>query len=168
MHRNIHFRIAVTILVLATVSSFAAPALAAQDVRYCVRTGIMYPKDHRKIQISGTMTGVKEFGPPGYGENPKTDDKYTAWILRLDDPLAVVEPRDEFHEGGKIAVKDIQVWISETYHDYAALRGKHVVIQGELGGRETSNEVRRVRIFPDVVRLGGRIACDGSEQPLKK
>lgn len=40
--------------------------------------------------LSGQVKTVLQYGPPGYGENPQADQKITAFVLKLKDPIHVV------------------------------------------------------------------------------
>lgn len=42
----------------------------------------------------GVLTTETHFGPPNFGENPKTDAKFTAWVLRTDTPVALISAGD--------------------------------------------------------------------------
>ena len=90
--------------------------------------------------------------------------------MKLDDPLRVIRHGDEFHAGGPVVMRDVQIvplkkaWAG----NFDDLRGKHVVISGRLFGSDNANHVRLVLINPDTIRPGGRIACDGSEVPAKR
>jgi hypothetical protein len=59
----------------------------------------IYKFDPAVVELVGTLTEKVYFGPPGYGENPKTDSKEQAAILQLSKPIKVVaENSDEFNE----------------------------------------------------------------------
>src|SRR6478736_2094703 len=46
--------------------------------------------------LTGTLKAEVFYGPPGYGETPKTDKKETAYILHLTKPITVIaDPADE-------------------------------------------------------------------------
>jgi hypothetical protein len=152
-----------SLMVLAVACSFAAKLAAADNPgQDCQRIG--YTANNNKIQISGLVYGQKYFGPPGYGETPKVDEKHTALILKLDDPLRVYRAASEAEKAGILVVKEIQLAGKIPDGD---LIGQHVVATGELYGWFSGYHKRPILIAADLVRPGGRIACDGSEQPLK-
>lgn len=143
----------------------AETALAASEI--CQRVGST--ENGNFIQISGILTSIPFLGAPGYGETPKIDKHYTLWILKLDEPLRVIVKKDEFQYAADRAEKEIQVWWQKNEatdrNSYFAMRGKHVVAAGELWAQMFPLEVRHIVIHPTSVRLGVRIACDGSERP---
>jgi hypothetical protein len=42
------------------------------------------------VELEGTLTIKTYYGPPNYGEHPKTDSKEAQWILRLNEPVDVI------------------------------------------------------------------------------
>ncbi len=48
--------------------------------------------------VSATMSGYvmteRDWGPPNYGENPKTDSQHTSILLKLDYPIPFCDPSD--------------------------------------------------------------------------
>jgi len=59
-----------------------------------------------QTMICGTLHDESRWGPPNFGENPKTDSKFTVWIVSLRRPVVVnfgkdirqTEQRKEFDE----------------------------------------------------------------------
>jgi hypothetical protein len=41
------------------------------------------------VQLSGTIAAEHRFGPPGYGEDPKRDEKRVIFVLKLREPVNV-------------------------------------------------------------------------------
>jgi hypothetical protein len=152
-------------IVLAAAGALLTPAGAAEKAPGCQRMGDVESRE--KIALSGTLFGETQFGPPGYGANPKTDRRDRIGILRLDDPLRVDLTLTEFHEATTIVVKEVQVVPAKPAAlNVAPLIGKHVVIKGELFEPNGDDHVRPILIFADSGQPGGRIAC-GAPPPGK-
>jgi hypothetical protein len=41
------------------------------------------------VHLSGTIVGEQKYGAPGYGENPKTDERLQVYLLKLNNPVDV-------------------------------------------------------------------------------
>ena len=46
------------------------------------------------VSLVGRLHKESHWGPPGFGEDPKADSKFTAWVLVLDKPI-------QFHLGNE-------------------------------------------------------------------
>jgi hypothetical protein len=155
-------------LMIVCLPDFAGGAAQAAP-RFCVRRGTTHIGNH--IQISGILFTQLDYGPPNYGENPKTDSKEDHIILRLDDRLRVDRKDDVFGTmPAEITVTEIQVAFVETDPKFAHqhFRNRHAVISGELYAAETAHHVRSILISASDIRDGGRIGCDGKEAPPQK
>lgn len=61
------------------------------------------------VELTGKLITKVFYGPPGYGENPKTDSKEKVAILQLTKPINVVaEKNDQFNET-RNGVKEVQL-----------------------------------------------------------
>jgi hypothetical protein len=151
-----------TLILPALIFSLAVQAKAASVAPLnCQRVGSTDREN--RIQVSGTLYEEPFLGPPNYGY-PKTDTKLHAFILRLDDPLRVMRKGGEFEDPGPLVVKEIQL-----LGDFPGkeLYQKHVIAAGGLFSQVLPWHRRAIVLFMNGrVRPGGRIGCDGSEQPL--
>jgi hypothetical protein len=153
-------------LTLVAAILFVMPAGAAEKTPFCAPASV---ERGNQIELSGTLYREPHFGPPGYGEHPRTDRKDRIAILRLDAPMRVNLPLTDFHEAGIITVKEVQIVPAKPGAlDAAGLSGKHVVIKGQLFEPNGDDHVRDILIFAASGQVGGRIACNGSEQPRGK
>jgi hypothetical protein len=48
-----------------------------------------------KVTLIGKLVSRTFYGPPNYGENPKTDSKESQYVLLLDSPIDVVGSKDD-------------------------------------------------------------------------
>lgn len=94
--------------------------------------------------LTGHITEVQYYGPPGYGENPKYDKKLTAYILELDAPIRVIE-KDPSELNFTTTTSKIQLVI----HDFSAFnkaRKNHhkVIVKGEFFSGHTGYHIRKL------------------------
>ncbi len=83
------------------------------------------------VEVKGKL-GVKTFfGPPNFGENPKTDAKERSWILSLDKPINVraKDETDPISGPSVDNVRELQLVLHEPRRE---LIGKKVIIKGTL------------------------------------
>jgi hypothetical protein len=82
-------------LVMAAGITTAQPLLAEAEVhdsqkQECVRFG-------RQATLIGRVAEESRLGPPGYGENPQTDEVMTIFVMVLDRPVCI-HPRGSGHD----------------------------------------------------------------------
>jgi len=124
--------------------------------------------DQSDVKISGRLIRRVVWGPPNFGEHPDTDKKLIVWIVRLDYPLHVLANGDIGQQPKAIIVKNIQIKRRlATAQGYDDLLSRHVVVVGRLLSQVEYDDETPVVIDASVVRVGGRIGCDGSELPPK-
>jgi hypothetical protein len=68
----------------AVVAKALEKSAAAKSCRMAITDG----QDPDAL-ISGTVVEREVWGPPNFGERPKTDSRYRVWIISLDDPIQV-------------------------------------------------------------------------------
>ena len=116
-------RIINTIFVLPLLlCGFAAPAQERGWVAY-------YPA---VVELKGTLRTKRYYGPPNYGENPKTDAKETALLLLLNQPVNVrgnADPQEKFDRQSFRNVRRIQLVFTKPWKAYL---GKTVLVKGTL------------------------------------
>src|SRR4051794_26009327 len=112
--------------VLAVISALmlAAPCIGAQDTRSpCFR----YEPD--TVQVSGTLTRHVYNGAPGYGEDPKHDEKEVGFYLDLPASICMAPGADDV-DVAKTGIRRIQLVLDQ--HGYARLRpllGKRITLR---------------------------------------
>jgi hypothetical protein len=88
------------------------------------------------VELKGTLTVKTFFGPPNYGENPKTDSKEKEWILKLNEPVDVIGD-DGYPETISVhGVRDLELVLSGRHSE---LIGKKVIAKGTLFHAQTGH-----------------------------
>jgi hypothetical protein len=83
------------------------------------------------VELEGKLSVKTFFGPPNFGENPKTDSKQRSRILSLDKPINV-RAKDETDPtlGPSVDnVRELQLIFDESLRE---LIGKKVIVKGTL------------------------------------
>lgn len=96
----------------------------------CVRYG-------EKVKLSGYVEIRTFYGPPNFGENPKTDSRLVQNILFLDEPICSKDDKDHQDEKNEIEVT-LRTDGSSDFLD--ALAGKHATVIGKLEHSEVGND----------------------------
>jgi hypothetical protein len=105
------------------------------------------------VELEGILTIKKYFGPPYYGEHPKTDKKEGQWILRLNEPVDVIGD-DRYPETMSVlGVRDIQLVLSGRHSE---LIGKEVLAKGTLFHRLTAHHHTDVLLEVQSISLRSR------------
>ena len=133
---------------LLLIALLWATALSAQAQRKQVHYG------PEKVALTGRVVSRTFYGPPGYGENPKTDSRESQYILLLDRPIDVLGSPDDEAERG---VKQITLVVS----DFKATPVRpwlhqRVVIEGTLFHAITGHHHTRVLIEVSTVGAAKR------------
>jgi hypothetical protein len=94
---------------------------------------LKYQYDTPGIQLEGTLVERKVYGPPGYGETPKKDERSTILILKLAHAITV-EPIPDAKEKNSASldvaknVREVQFFLARDKTGEArAMVGKTVV-----------------------------------------
>jgi hypothetical protein len=108
---------------LCAVHSAALP-VAAASLQY----------EPSVVELSGTVVLEEHYGPPGFGEDPRTDAVELIAVLVLDAPISVEGDADpqSLNQSSHMDVSRVQM--VRTYADppFAPYAGKHVVVSGAL------------------------------------
>lgn len=84
------------------------------------------------VKLKGKLTVELKYGPPNYGERPKTDVKVRVPVLILDEPVSVrAKPGDGFNANAVQRVRRIQLIFSPE-QPYKEFIGKKVFVEGTL------------------------------------
>ena len=121
-------------LVIPVVAALAMQSPAPQANRSsCLR----YEPD--TVQISGTLSRHMYYGLPGFGEDPKHDEKEMGFYLDLASPICMKSGGDDI-DVAKTAIRRIQLVLDQ--HGYDSLRpylGRKVTLRGTVFGAITGH-----------------------------
>jgi len=110
--------------------------------------------------ISGTVIERKVWGPPNFGEHPKTDKRYRVWIVALDNPIQVTIDSEPGYQSEKVVAREIQFRGGIlAVPDYSGLTGKHLVVRGQLAEQVWETDHTRIVIEAKEVAPGPAIYC---------
>lgn len=85
--------------------------------------------------IEGTLITRMHYGPPGYGENPNTDEKEYPFILQLDNPIKVITGEDDNFNSDISHASEIQLVLNPNKVDIESVKqykNKHIKVKGTL------------------------------------
>lgn len=86
------------------------------------------------VELKGILSVETFFGPPNFGENPKSDSQEKAWILSLDKPINVrgrTGP-DVAYEYEGVSVEDVRKLQLVLPKPHRELIGMKVIVKGTL------------------------------------
>jgi len=102
------------------------------------------PYEPTVIELSGRLTVAVKFGPPNYGEDPKTDLRLKIPILVLEEPVNVRgDPRSDVNIESVRDVKQLQL-ILPRQREWDDLVNRPVVVQGTLSHAVSGGEFTEV------------------------
>lgn len=117
------------------------------------------------VEICGTLHAEARWGPPNFGEDPKTDSKFTAWIVSLKKPVTVGAGKEIGEEHAQ-SVASIQLSFSAFDHqkllrDLKRLDKTVVVAFGRLWTATAPADVTPVVLSLERIHAAsGRGPCD--------
>ena len=91
------------------------------------------------VRVSGTLARHIYYGAPGFGEDPKHDQKEVGFYLDLATPVCMAPGRDDA-DVARSGIRRIQLVLDED--GYARLRpllGKRLTLRGTLFGATTGH-----------------------------
>jgi hypothetical protein len=90
--------------------------------------------------ITGTVTTEIYFGPPGFGEHPKTDSKEEVYILTIEKPITVISKETDENATNitKENVSRIQLIMPDNI-DASGYKNKTVRLTGTFFGAQTGH-----------------------------
>ncbi len=109
--------------------------------------------------ISGKLVRRMVWGPPNYGESPKTDAQYHAWFVVLDDSVHVMTGPDIGAPAKLTIAREIQVRRTAKQGDYFKFGNAHVVVRGKLFTQIFSGDYTPVVIMASALGSGPAIHC---------
>lgn len=102
--------------------------------------------DPAVVELEGRLTVQRRYGPPNFGEQPKTDAKVKVPIIVLKNPVNVRgTPGAAPNDVDVKRIKRIQLIFEPGQMNYAALVGKKIVVKGKLFHAHTGHH------YTDVV-----------------
>jgi Domain of unknown function (DUF4431) len=118
------FKLTIIILVvLAAVNCFQALAQGKQWLSY----------EPAPVELQGRLTVQWKYGPPNFGEQPKTDQRVKVPILVLARPINVRGTPGDAHNANAVkGARRIQLTFANLPTDYKQLISKNVVAKGTL------------------------------------
>lgn len=94
------------------------------------------------VSLTGTVRRVPAFGPPNYGESPKTDSREDYAALHLDTPICTRAPPGNVMNGSQDGLRDLQLVFTDGAP--AALVGAKVTVTGTLFSAQTGHHHTKV------------------------
>ena len=100
-----------------------------------------------KVMLRGRVVSRTFYGPPNYGENPKTDSRESQYILILNSAVDVLatggDPTDQTERG----VRRVTLVVNDfAAHPIRPLLGRRVVIEGTLFHANTGHHHTKILI----------------------
>jgi hypothetical protein len=102
----------------------------------CMTCTSASPPKHAEetVTLRGDVYSEKYFGPPNYGEHPKTDEQDIAYILHLDHPLNFVTAM-----GSDLTIEEVQLINFDS-----AIIGKSKILEGQLDQAVSGHHRREI------------------------
>ncbi len=115
-----------TIIILVVLAAVSLFETRAQDKRW-----LSY--EPATVELQGRLIVQWKYGPPNFGEQPKTDQRVKVPILVLTKPVNVRGTPGDAHNAISVeGAKRIQLTFANVGTDYKGLIGKDVVVRGTL------------------------------------
>ena len=130
---------------LAVFVLTATPALSA-----CLKF------EPAKVTLTGVIHKRVDFGPPGYGENPKHDSKETHLYLHLDKDACVdADPTDDINDEAvdKTSLVQMVYFVGQPFN--RAWLDKRVSVTGTLFHAHTGHHLTPALITPTETHVIG-------------
>lgn len=87
-------------------------------------------KEGDKVVLTGVMKKETVYGPPGWGESPKKDEKMDYWFFYPDKSLGCISDVDDSVDHSD---KKLQMIMSrEKYSKYGVLLDKNIKLDGQI------------------------------------
>lgn len=98
------------------------------------------------VELDGRLTLQSKFGPPNYGEDPKTDEKVRVPVLLLRTPISVLaNAGNDYNSTPVYNARQVQLAFITTGITHTDFIGKDVVVSGTLFHAHTGHH------YTDVV-----------------
>jgi hypothetical protein len=108
------------------------------------------------VTLTGRPVSRTFYGPPGYGEDPKTDSRESQYILILDPPVDVAgDPNEPMYAPERRVTRVTLVVFDFKAHPVKPLLGHRVEVRGTLYHAHTGHHHTRVLIqVTSIKKLG--------------
>jgi hypothetical protein len=111
------------------------------------------------VKLRGEVVRVPRYGPPGFGENPKTDEKVNVAILVPSHPIDVCGDSTSEKNGWSFHdVREIQLFYPDSL-DLTPFIGRPVVVTGALFQRLTAHHYTDVLLRLNTIRTEASRPC---------
>jgi len=131
---------------LAAVALVFSLAGGPQGAQPCLRYG------PDTVTVAGTLSRHTFYGAPGFGEDPRHDEKETGFYLELPAPVCMTSGHDD-GDTARAGIRRIQLVLDAA--GYARLRpllGKRITLRGTLSGAITGHH--HAPVLLDVEKPG--------------
>ena len=135
-------RVAAVVMV-SLLGALAPVAGSSQDKQ--IKIPDEWTDSPEKITLPGQMETKSFYGPPNFGEDPATDSIETFRLIKLDQPVLVINERT----GVESSVKELQILVdSKAAVNMKMMKdGTKVVIRGKLFFAQTGHHHTQVLII---------------------
>jgi hypothetical protein len=97
------------------------------------------------VELKGTLVMEWKYGPPNFGENPRTDAKVRVPVLVLVKPVSVrPNPQDTLNAESVEGLRRMQLNLVNLTTPYKQLIGKRVFVSGSLFQAHTGHHYTKV------------------------
>jgi hypothetical protein len=136
---------------LASLLAFVMTALVQQSGGQAV-----LKPEGKPVILTGKISFVHGYGPPGWGEDPKHDVRIVYWVIDL--PTAINTPcepeRPEWAASDCQSAKRLRLLIeghNQLLAEAKAMQGRRATVTGVLHRQDTAGEM--TPIFMDVTDI---------------
>src|SRR5205814_765460 len=153
-------------LLIFTVGLDSAPLQAATPTKNWCGTPINVPYDGPgdlgpTVILTGVVTNRLTWGPPGFGENPAKDTRWTAWFLKLDSPVSVFLLNEHDLPAGETKEREVQIrGVLERNGGYRQFLNRHVAVQGRFWRGGAPSDIDRVTVDMTEVHAVKGTRCE--------
>ena len=108
------------------------------------------------VTLTGLLVSRTYYGPPNYGENPKTDGKESQYILIFDSPVDVVGDQNDILRKTERGVRKVTLVVDDfKAHPVKSMLGSRVEVHGTLFHAHTGHHHTKVLIdVTSIKRMG--------------
>lgn len=118
------------------------------------------------VEICGVLRHETRWGPPNFGENPKTDSRFTVWIVSLRKSVSV-RSGSEIGKEGREDVSEIQLSIDRSKFkrkDLQQLDSKQVQASGKLWTATSQGDVTPVVLALTKIKTASKSGVCSTKQ----
>jgi hypothetical protein len=126
-------------------------------IALCTQAQSISRPENKPISLDGTIRLVHGFGPPGYGESPKSDAHVTYWAIETDMPVTVISDQPDFDCS---PTKRLNLFFTGMALEplmklpAAKWRGQRVTVHGKIHCAETAGEMTSIYMDVETIEAG--------------